>query len=170
MCKLRSLALTFALTAPALTAPRLNSIPLPLAQARHITADIASITVAPPPGQDDQHFFRREIPAASGKPVALTLTHLPDGWYNLAVYRAGYERNDAYTAYLRVGAPSQITRPQVIELQPRHPEHPQKPHGARGQGHPRTEVPCAPKRSLLCDPHAGVGRTVIYFRSGLLCG
>ncbi|HET8635810.1 MAG TPA: beta-xylosidase, partial [Acidobacteriaceae bacterium] len=32
-------------------------------------------------------------------------------------YRVGYERNDAYTAYLRMGAPSQITKQQVAKLQ-----------------------------------------------------
>ena len=73
--------------------------------------------LAPPPGQDDQHFFKHEIRAAPAKPVALTLNHLPDGWYKLAVYRVGYEHNDAYTAYLRIGAPSQITRKQVAQLQ-----------------------------------------------------
>ncbi|HKO18355.1 MAG TPA: hypothetical protein VJU82_05675, partial [Acidobacteriaceae bacterium] len=73
--------------------------------------------IAPPSGQDDQHFFRREIPAVPTEPVALTLNHLPDGWYKLAVYRVGYERNDAYTAYLHMGAPSQITRQQVDQLQ-----------------------------------------------------
>lgn len=73
--------------------------------------------VAPPTGQDDQHFYKREIPAALTKPVTLTLNHLPDGRYRLTVYRVGFEQNDAYTAYLHMGAPSQITRKQVETLQ-----------------------------------------------------
>jgi xylan 1,4-beta-xylosidase len=73
--------------------------------------------LAPPPGQDDQHFFKRDIPAAPATPVALTLNQLPDGFYKVTVYRVGYERNDAYTAYLHMGAPPQITRKQVAELQ-----------------------------------------------------
>jgi len=73
--------------------------------------------IAPPAGQDDQHFFKHEIPAVSIKPVTLTLNHLPDGRYRLAVYRVGFEQNDAYTAYLHMGAPSQITREQVKQLQ-----------------------------------------------------
>ena len=49
--------------------------------------------------------------------MTLTLNHLPDGKYKLAVYRVGFEQNDAYTAYLHMGAPSQITREQVKQLQ-----------------------------------------------------
>jgi xylan 1,4-beta-xylosidase len=72
---------------------------------------------APSTGDDDQHFFKRDIPATPIKPVTLTLDHLPDGWYKLAAYRVGYEQNDAYTAYLHMGAPSQLTREQVEQLQ-----------------------------------------------------
>ena len=43
--------------------------------------------------------------------------HVPGGRYRLDVYRTGYELNDAYTAYLHLGAPSQLTRWQVAELQ-----------------------------------------------------
>jgi xylan 1,4-beta-xylosidase len=49
--------------------------------------------------------------------VQLTLTHLQPGRYRLKVYRVGYQENDAYTAYLRMGAPSQLTREQVAVLQ-----------------------------------------------------
>lgn len=73
--------------------------------------------IAPPPGMDDQTFYKQELPAAPAEPVELTLTHLHPGRYRLAVYRIGYEQNDAYTAYLHLGAPSQLTRHQVAELQ-----------------------------------------------------
>ena len=72
--------------------------------------------LAPPEGQDDQHFYSHELPAAASGPLTLTLNHLPDGRYRLAVYRIGYEQNDAYTAYLHLGAPSQLTREQVADL------------------------------------------------------
>jgi xylan 1,4-beta-xylosidase len=73
--------------------------------------------LAPPADSDDQHFYNKAIPAAATKPVALTLNNLPDGNYKLTVYRVGYERNDAYTAYLHMGAPSQVTKQQVAQLQ-----------------------------------------------------
>jgi xylan 1,4-beta-xylosidase len=73
--------------------------------------------IGPPAGQDDQTFFKKVIPASPTSPVRLTLTHLQAGRYRLQVYRLGYEQNDAYTAYLRMGAPSQLTRDQVAVLQ-----------------------------------------------------
>lgn len=73
--------------------------------------------IAPPQGQDDQHFYKEERPAAPAGSVVLTLMHLHPGRYHMAVYRVGYEHNDAYTAYLHLGAPSQLTRQQVAELQ-----------------------------------------------------
>ena len=73
--------------------------------------------LAPPEGQDDQTFYKKEQPAAAADPVALRLTHVPRGRYRLDVCRTGYELNDAYTAYLHLGAPSQLTRRQVAELQ-----------------------------------------------------
>jgi xylan 1,4-beta-xylosidase len=41
---------------------------------------------------------------------------MKDGRYKLNVYRIGYGQNDAYTAYLRMGAPQQLTRDQVAKL------------------------------------------------------
>jgi xylan 1,4-beta-xylosidase len=73
--------------------------------------------LAPPEGQDDQTFYKKERPAAPADPVSLRLTHAPRGQYRLDVYRTGYALNDAYTAYLHLGAPSQLTRQQVAELQ-----------------------------------------------------
>lgn len=73
--------------------------------------------IGPPKGQDDQLFYAHEMPAAPASPVMLRLVDMPSGRYRLEVYRTGYEVNDAYTAYLRLGAPSQLTRQQVSELQ-----------------------------------------------------
>ncbi len=42
---------------------------------------------------------------------------MKDGKYTLTVYRIGYKQNDAYTAYLRMGAPHQLTKEQVAQLQ-----------------------------------------------------
>lgn len=73
--------------------------------------------LAPPPGRDDQSFYKEERPAASADPVRLRLTSVPRGNYRLDVYKTGYEVNDAYTAYLHLGAPAQLTRAQAAELQ-----------------------------------------------------
>jgi xylan 1,4-beta-xylosidase len=42
---------------------------------------------------------------------------MTNGTYTLNVYRTGYKQNDAYTAYLAMGSPNQLTREQVAALQ-----------------------------------------------------
>jgi xylan 1,4-beta-xylosidase len=73
--------------------------------------------IAPPAPETDQIFYLREQPAKIASPVHLKLTGLRDGAYILKIYRTGYEQNDAYTAYLHMGAPSQLTRDEVAKLQ-----------------------------------------------------
>ena len=73
--------------------------------------------IAPPEGQSDQTFFKEERPAEPAPTVTLRLTHVPGTRYRVDVYRVGYGINDAYTAYLHMGAPAQITKQQVAELQ-----------------------------------------------------
>jgi xylan 1,4-beta-xylosidase len=70
----------------------------------------------PPAGQNDQEFYKHAVPAHALPPLAFSVQHLPSGDYTLSVYRTGYHHNDAYDAYLEMGAPSQITRQQVADL------------------------------------------------------
>ena len=42
----------------------------------------------------------------------MSLTGVPPGNYRLALWQVGFERNDAYSTYLRMGAPAQLTRAQ----------------------------------------------------------
>jgi xylan 1,4-beta-xylosidase len=44
------------------------------------------------------------------------LTNVPAGTYLEQVYRIGYRQNDAYTTYLDLGAPSQLTKAQVSAI------------------------------------------------------
>jgi xylan 1,4-beta-xylosidase len=41
---------------------------------------------------------------------------LKKGKYNLTISQVGYQRNDAYTAYIGMGSPAQLSRAQVSEL------------------------------------------------------
>jgi len=62
-------------------------------------------------------FYTKPVPAHPTAPVKLQVTHLsPQAAYRLEVYRTGYHANDAYTAYLEMGSPSQLTTEQVAEL------------------------------------------------------
>ena len=72
--------------------------------------------VVPPKGQTDQSFYRRELPPAAKGTLRLQIDQLPAGRYHVSTYATGYEHNDAYTAYLHMGAPNQLTPPQVKAL------------------------------------------------------
>ena len=72
--------------------------------------------IVPPHGQTDQSFYKNELPAASKGTLHIALDHLPAGRYLVSTYAIGYQKNDAYTAYLHMGAPRQLTRSQVDVL------------------------------------------------------
>lgn len=73
--------------------------------------------IAGPNQETNQVFYKREQPAQPAPGTALKLTGLPNGRYALSVFRTGYKQNDAYTAYLHMGSPNQLTRAQVAGLQ-----------------------------------------------------
>ena len=73
--------------------------------------------IAPPGNETDQTFYKKEQPAKPAPPAVLRITGIKDGRYALNVFRTGYRQNDAYTAYLGMGAPNQLTRAQVVTLQ-----------------------------------------------------
>ena len=72
--------------------------------------------IVPPPGTNDQQFYRREIPAKPAGRAVLTLTNLPAGSYTMQVFQTGYRVNDVFTGWLDLGSPSQLTRAQVNTL------------------------------------------------------
>lgn len=72
---------------------------------------------ATPEGSNNQHYFRQELPAAEAPPAHLRLTGMRPGHYRMRLTRVGYRSNDAFTAWLRLGSPAQLTRAQVAELQ-----------------------------------------------------
>jgi xylan 1,4-beta-xylosidase len=72
--------------------------------------------VTPPANSNDQIFYKQERPTQPAPATALTIQHLKNGRYTLNVYRTGYRQNDPYTAYLHMGAPTQLTRAQVADL------------------------------------------------------
>ena len=72
-----------------------------------------------PPNQkvSNRPFYTKVIPAHPAKPVQLKLSHLvPNSSYHLQVHRTGYHANDAYTAYLEMGSPKELTEAEVAKL------------------------------------------------------
>ncbi len=72
--------------------------------------------IAPPDRLNDQVYYKRDLPPAPKPPVTVDLTNVPAGTYLEQVYRIGYRQNDAYTTYLDLGAPSQLSRAQVSAI------------------------------------------------------
>ena len=65
----------------------------------------------------DRPFYTKVLPAHPAAPVELQLTHLlPGAAYRLYVYRTGYHANDAYTAYLEMGAPKDLSPKEIAHL------------------------------------------------------
>ena len=72
--------------------------------------------VVPPQGQVDQTFYKQQLPATDMGALKVELAHVPDGEYTLKVFQIGYQQNDSYTAYLKMGAPNQLTMEQLRTL------------------------------------------------------
>lgn len=72
--------------------------------------------VVPPKGQTDQSFYKNELPSTPKGRLRLQLEGLRPGTYTVRTYAIGYRHNDAYTAYVHMGSPSQLTREQVAQL------------------------------------------------------
>jgi xylan 1,4-beta-xylosidase len=99
-----------------------NEIPLKDAQAIAATDGVRVAALVWDFRQPDQKvsnrpFYSRVVPAADSAPAALRLRHLQPGRYHLRVHRTGYRANDAYTAYIDMGAPKTLTPDQVGQLQ-----------------------------------------------------
>lgn len=60
--------------------------------------------------------FRLNLPPKDAAPVTVRLSHVPDGKYELSVYRIGYHHNDAFSAYLEMGSPANLSRQQETLL------------------------------------------------------
>ncbi len=62
-------------------------------------------------------FYTKVQPDHPAAPAHLHLTHLPAGAaYRVEVRRTGFDANDAYTSYLRMGSPASLTPAQIQHL------------------------------------------------------
>ncbi len=65
---------------------------------------------------NNQQFFIKDLPPKNKGDVQLSLKGLKKGAYTMEISQVGYKRNDAFTAYIGMGSPKQLTRPQVATL------------------------------------------------------
>jgi xylan 1,4-beta-xylosidase len=62
-------------------------------------------------------FYSRIVPAIEAGTAKLRVQHLRTGSYRLRLYRTGFRANDAYSAYIDLGAPKELTPEQLQKLQ-----------------------------------------------------
>jgi xylan 1,4-beta-xylosidase len=76
----------------------------------------------------NQVFYKRDLPPRPSSPVRLQLRGLQPGKYLVSVYKTGYQANDPYTAYFKMGSPSQLTRAEVTTLKQQDSDAPVERH------------------------------------------
>jgi len=64
----------------------------------------------------DRPFFSRIVPASPEPTVEVRVTHVQAGSYRLMVHRTGFRANDAYSAYIEMGSPKDLTPTQLEQL------------------------------------------------------
>jgi xylan 1,4-beta-xylosidase len=71
------------------------------------------------PQQDksNRSFYTKVLPTQPADTLSLDLKHMRPGHYRVAIHRTGFDANDAYTAYLRMGSPASLNPQQVQQLQ-----------------------------------------------------
>ncbi|AYL95527.1 GH39 family glycosyl hydrolase [Mucilaginibacter celer] len=69
-----------------------------------------------PDSVNNQSYYIRDLPAKSKGEVDLRVSGMQKGKYRLEIYQTGYKVNDAYTTYLSLNKPDQLTKTQVAML------------------------------------------------------
>jgi xylan 1,4-beta-xylosidase len=66
--------------------------------------------------EGNKAFYRKLHPAAEVAPVELRLSGLAAGKYRVTLHRTGYRANDAYSRYIEMGLPKDLSAEQLAEL------------------------------------------------------
>ncbi|MCW0484536.1 GH39 family glycosyl hydrolase [Gaoshiqia sediminis] len=69
-----------------------------------------------PDSVNNQDYYIKDLPSKSKGKAKVNLSNIPAGKYALEVYKVGYRVNDAYTGYIDMGKPNQLSQQQVAEL------------------------------------------------------
>lgn len=69
-----------------------------------------------PDSVNDQAYYIKDLPAKAKGKVKVNLSHIPAGKYTMEIYKVGYRVNDAYTNYVDMGSPRQLSMQQVKKL------------------------------------------------------
>jgi xylan 1,4-beta-xylosidase len=65
---------------------------------------------------NNQVYYIRDLPSKSIGKLKINFSNIPAGNYVIEIYKVGYRSNDAYSTYLSMGKPSQLTKQQVEQI------------------------------------------------------
>ncbi|AYB33598.1 GH39 family glycosyl hydrolase [Chryseolinea soli] len=65
---------------------------------------------------NNQRYYIRDLPSKTKPKIKLEIANIPEGIYALEIYKVGYRNNDAYSTYLSMGKPAQLTKLQVEHI------------------------------------------------------
>lgn len=65
---------------------------------------------------NNQEYYVKDLPSKTKGKVKINIEKLPTGTYALEVYKVGYKSNDAYSTYLSMGKPAQLSKTQVEQI------------------------------------------------------
>lgn len=68
-------------------------------------------------GRSNSTFFSKLVPNSPSAPVKVEFAGLQPGTYTLTLRRTGFKVNDAYSAYIEMGSPKDLTPAQLQQLQ-----------------------------------------------------
>ena len=97
----------------------------------------------------NRSFYGRLVPSHAARSVMLDVRHLAVGRYRLRVYRTGFRANDAYSAYIDMGAPADLSAAQKRRLEALTRDRPQIDRIVRVNGPMRLRLPMASNDIVL---------------------
>ena len=65
---------------------------------------------------NNQEYYIHDLPTKPKGKLKISISEIPEGIYSLEVYKTGYRCNDAYSTYLSMGQPAQLSKVQVEQI------------------------------------------------------
>jgi xylan 1,4-beta-xylosidase len=100
----------------------------------------------------NRSFYKRLVPTHALGPVRFQVIDLvPNADYSLEVHRTGYHANDAYSAYIEMGSPKELSAAQIAHLNNLTQDHPEtdKPVRSSSDGAVEFSIPMNSNDVLL---------------------
>ncbi|MBN1417065.1 MAG: glycoside hydrolase [Bacteroidales bacterium] len=65
---------------------------------------------------NNQEYYNQDLPSKPKGKLKINISNIPEGTYSLEVIKVGYHCNDAYSTYLSIGKPAQLSKVQVEQI------------------------------------------------------